>query len=517
MNPKSLETRRLDKIKSIQEIQAVLETERRKGRKIIQCHGVFDLLHPGHFRHFREARAQGDLLVVTLTPDRFVNKGPGRPAFPEQLRLESLAGLSDVDYVVLNESPDAISAIRKIRPSLYVKGQEYADHTGDITGKISEEANAVEEAGGKIFYTDDVVFSSSSLLNKYFDHIPKEVTEFIEKMKSRFSTSEILDHVHSLSDLKVLVIGDAIIDEYQYTEPLGQSGKGLHMVARCNEKEVFLGGSLIIANHVAQFAGQVSLLTAIGRECPYSNFISHNLDPRISPEFTILEDSNTLVKKRYVMKDGKLLTKLFETYSGQEEALRSHQTKRIVDYIKEKGSSFDLILVSDFGNGFTNPILIDAICDSPTFLALNAQINSGNRGFNAVTNYRRADYISLNEPELRLSVHDKLSSLPGLAADICQILDASTLSITRGVNGVVCYSSTGKSVRIPALASNSIDRIGAGDAFLSISSLCMAKKLPPALAGFLGSIAAAMSIQMVGNQESIKIEPFLKFLVRILK
>jgi len=347
--------------------------------------------------------------------------------------------------------------------------------------------------------------------------MPKEVIDFLGVLKKNYSSDEILEKIESLSDLKVLVIGDAIIDEYQYTEPMGQSGKGLHMVARCLDKEVFLGGSLIIANHLAQFAKDVTLVTALGRECSYKSFITHHLDPRVTAQFTFLEDSSTLVKKRYVLKDGGTLTKLFETYSGQEEPLHENQTRGIIEFLHQKGSSFDLVLACDFGNGFTNHAIIDAISDIPSFLALNTQTNSGNRGFNVVTNYRRADYISLNEPELRLSIHDKSSSLEGLAADVCQLLNATTISITRGVNGVVCYSADGKSVKIPAFATNSVDRIGAGDSYLSLSSLCMAKRLPPIISGFLGSLAAAMSVQVVGNQEAVKKTTLLKFLTRILK
>ncbi len=514
---KIIDASALGKIKTLKEIGTILEKDRRRGLKIVQCHGVFDLLHPGHIRHFHEAKSQGDRLIVSVTPDRFVNKGPGRPAFPEHLRLESLAALADVDYVVLNDSPDAISAIRQIRPSLYVKGKEYSDHAADVTGKISEEVHAVESVGGQVFYTDDVVFSSSSLLNKYFTSMPKDVLDFLSMFKKKYSSDEIIEKIESLAELKVLVIGDAIIDEYQYTEPMGQSGKGLHMVARCLDKEIFLGGSLIIANHLAQFAKEVTLVTALGRECAYKSFISHQLDPRVTPRFTVLEDSATLVKKRYVLKDGQTLTKLFETYSGQEEPLHADQTRDIVEFLQQKASSYDLVLACDFGNGFTNHAIIDAISDVPTFLALNTQTNSGNRGFNVVTNYRRADYISLNEPELRLSSHDKTSLLEGLAADVCQLLNAKTLSITRGVHGVVCYSSKGQSVRIPAFATNSVDRIGAGDSYLSLSSLCMAKRFSPLLSGFLGSLAAAMSVQIVGNQEAVKKTQLSKFLIRLMK
>lgn len=513
---KSLQSSAL-KVKSLQEIAEVLELDRKNGLKIVQCHGVFDLLHPGHIRHFKSAKSQGDKLVVSITPDRFVNKGPGRPAFTETLRLESIAALEDVDYVVLNDSPDAISAIRTIKPSVYVKGSEYSDHAADVTGKIAEEAKAVQTAGGEIYYTDDIVFSSSSLLNRYFDSAPAEVTEFIQSIKQQYSISDILKKIEDLSKLRVLVIGDAIIDEYQYVTPLGQSGKGLHMVGRCLDREVFLGGSLIIANHVAQFSNQVTLVTAVGKTCPYLNFIHQHLDPKVTAEFTHLEETSTLIKKRYVLKDGKTLTKLFETYSGQEEALDQSQTEQIAHYLRANAKNYDLIIACDFGNGFSNSQLIDAVSDLPVFLALNTQINSGNRGYNVVTNYRRADYISLNEPELRLSAHDRTSSLEGLVADVCQIMGCGTVSITQGVKGVACFNSSGDLIQIPPFTTNTVDRIGAGDSYLSLSALCLAKGYPMILAGFIGSIAAGMSVQMVGNQEPIRKAPLCKFITRLMK
>lgn len=514
---KSLDLSQQQKIKPLKELEGLLEQERQNGLKIVQCHGVFDLIHPGHIRHFQEAKRQGDRLVVTVTPDRFVNKGPGRPVFKEALRLEALAALQLIDYVALNDSPDAVAAIRKVRPHFYVKGLEYKDHGSDVTGKISVEAQAVEEVGGAIYYTDDIVFSSSSLLNRHFNSISSEAAEFIQRLKKDYTIPDLSGMIDALSEMKVLVVGDAIIDEYQYTMPLGQSGKGLHMVARCKDKEVFLGGSLIVANHVAQFAKEVTLVTALGKECPHTHFIRQNLDPKVITQITYLDHVSTLVKKRYVLKDGLLLTKLFETYSGNGEGIDHDQTENIIQFLTHSVSRYDLILVCDFGNGFTNRRLVDAISDLPAFLALNTQTNSGNRGYNVVTNYRRANYISVNEPELRLAAHDQTSAVEGIAADICQIMDCKTLSVTQGVNGVFCYSTKGQSLHIPAFATNTVDRIGAGDSYLALSSLCMAKGLPLMIAGFLGSAAAAMSVQMVGNLEAIKKASLSKFVTRLLK
>src|SRR5947208_4306770 len=111
-----------NKIKRLKDLANTLEKLRGGGKKIVHCHGVFDLLHIGHIKHLEAARKRGDLLVVTLTPDRYVNKGPHRPAFPEQLRAEALASLACVDYVAINQWPTAVETIELLKPSLFVKG-----------------------------------------------------------------------------------------------------------------------------------------------------------------------------------------------------------------------------------------------------------------------------------------------------------------------------------------------------------------------------------------------------------
>lgn len=506
-----------NKIKSLSEIEGVLKQFRSANSKIVQCHGVFDLLHPGHIRHFKEAKRQGDILVVSITPDRFVNKGPGRPAFNEQLRLESIAALACVDFVVLNETPDAVAAIQTIQPSIYMKGIEYKNHKTDITGKITEEVRTIEQCGGEVHYSDELVFSSSSLINRHVDLISKETSQFLEKIKNEFTTSQLINCVESFSDLKVLIVGDAIIDEYQYVQPLGQSGKGQHLTARCLNNEVFLGGSLIIANHIAQFSKNVTVLTSIGKTCPHLNFIHTTLDPKVRTNFIYLENTQTLTKKRYVLKDGDNLSKLFETYSTNDLLLNNDQTDTLISFLEKKAKNYDLVLVCDFGNGFTNPQIVNALSNVPNFLALNTQTNSGNRGFNVVTHYNRADFISLNEPELRLAAQDRHSSLEGITSDIATLMNAKAISITRGVQGAYCLENNQHAFSIPALVSSSIDRVGAGDSYLALASLCMTKGYPLLLASFLGSIASAIDVQIIGNKEPIKKNGFLKFLTRLLK
>lgn len=155
------------KIIDLDEVARRIEGLRAQGKKIVHCHGCFDLMHPGHIKHFQAAKKMGDLLVVTITPDKYVDKGPDRPVFPQDLRAESIAALECVDYVAINRWPTAEETLRLVKPDYYVKGQEF-ETLEDKTGKIQKEFQTVQEIGAEIRFTDEIVFSSTTLLNKYF-------------------------------------------------------------------------------------------------------------------------------------------------------------------------------------------------------------------------------------------------------------------------------------------------------------------------------------------------------------
>jgi len=155
------------KILEIRELADRVARRRSEGKTIIHCHGCFDLMHPGHIKYFQAAKMMGDVLVVTISPDRFVDKGPDRPVFNEDLRSESIAALECVDYVAINKWSTAEETLRLIRPDIYVKGQEF-ENMEDKTGKIQKEVEVIKEIGAEIRFTHEIVFSSTELLNQYF-------------------------------------------------------------------------------------------------------------------------------------------------------------------------------------------------------------------------------------------------------------------------------------------------------------------------------------------------------------
>ncbi|HAW49434.1 TPA: hypothetical protein DCX16_00555 [bacterium] len=154
------------KIYGLDRLAKKIENLKSKGKKIVLCHGCFDLMHPGHIKHFQSAKKMGDILVVTVTPDIYVGKGESRPVFNETLRTESIAALECVNFVAINKWPTATETIKLLKPDIYVKGSEY--EKGDETGRLQQEQKALFEIGGKMCYTYDIVFSSTELLNKYF-------------------------------------------------------------------------------------------------------------------------------------------------------------------------------------------------------------------------------------------------------------------------------------------------------------------------------------------------------------
>lgn len=504
-----------EKIVTLDEIARRSAALNRVGRRVVLCHGTFDLMHTGHIRYLQRARREGDVLLVTVTADDYVNKGPGRPIFNHQLRAENLAALECVDLVAVNHAVSAVDAIHRIRPDVYAKGSEYRSHGDDVTGNIILEKEAVESYGGEVFYTDEITFSSSSLLNEHFGVFPPETKSFLEQFRESWPIAAISDIVESLVGLRVLVIGDAIIDQYHYVSPMGQTGKGNALAVRYQSAEQFAGGSVAVANHVAGFAGEVTLLTALGERDSHETFIRDRLRDNVKPVFSYFMDAPTVTKRRFVDND---LAKLFEIYFFEDTPHLAGDGDEIVAWLDRHLADYDLVIAADFGNGLINERMVDRLCEKARFLAVNTQINSGNRGYHVVNRYRRVDFASLNEPELRLAAHNRHAPLEEVARAVAGGVAASRLAVTRGTKGVMMFDAEKRMFhKVPALSSKVIDRVGAGDAFLSLASLCLGARQPPEVAAFVGSVAAAMDVQIVCNREAVEPVSLKKYVTTLLK
>jgi rfaE bifunctional protein nucleotidyltransferase chain/domain len=503
------------KIKSIEEAAADLASLRQAGRKIVHCHGVFDLLHIGHLRHLNSARKLGDLLVVTVTPDRFVNKGPDRPAFPEALRAEALAMLECVDLVAINHWPTAVEAIQLLKPDIYVKGSEYREAAKDVTGGISREQEAVESAGGRLAFTDDITFSSSSLINRHFASHSKKTSEYLASFAKRHPIHEVTGYLQAAKDLRVLLVGEAIIDEYDYCETMGKSGKEPMLAARHLRTERFAGGSLAAANHLASFCDHVHLLTFLGTVNSHEDFIRSSLNPKIATTFVSLQDEPTIVKRRFV--ENYPFQKMFEVYEISEKESHEAGSRQLCARLEELLPRHDLVLALDFGHGMLDPGAVKALADGARLLAVNTQVNAHNRGFNTISKYPRADYICISEDEIRFDCRTRRQDLRQITQQVAERHACPRATITRGSQGCLCYDRQQGFSESPAFTSHLVDRVGAGDAVFAVTSLCVAQNAPMEVVGFIANVVGAHAVGMVASQRVIGRVPLLKHIETILK
>lgn len=505
-----------DKIVSVEQLAGIVQQLKKAGKKVVQAHGTFDLLHLGHVKHLESARAKGDVLIVTITGDKYVNKGPNRPVFTEALRAEMLAALEVVDWIAINYHLDAVPAIRTIQPNFYAKGQDYVNPQGDVTGKITEERNAIESVGGNIVFTEEITFSSTELINRNLNIYEPHLRAHLDSLRQNNGLEELMQIIDSVKDYSVLVVGDAIIDEYQYVLPMGKSAKENMIATRYQDYERFAGGVFAAANHVASFCKHVEVVTAIGDKDDYSALIRNSLKTNITLTPIIRADTPTTRKQRFV--DPSYMRKLFEVYYMDDEPLTRNVEEQLNKALGKRIREFDVVIATDFGHGMIGPSTVDILSNQSKFLAVNTQSNSANMGYNLIHKYPRADYVCIDAPEARLAVTNKVSPIEEIIRDrLPEKIDCSKFIITHGKHGCVTHETNELVHTIPAVTKSVIDTVGAGDAFLSVTSPLVASGAPLHKIGFIGNIVGALKVAIVGHQQSVEKVAVLKSLTALLK
>jgi len=505
-----------DKVRTVEELADIAESLRAEGKKIVLCHGVYDLVHMGHVRHLEQAKKEGDVLIVTTTDDAHVNKGPDRPIFAEDLRAEMLAALQYVDWVAINHRLTSEYVLDSIRPDVYVKGSDYENPEDDDTGNFAREFKMLEKHGGRMAFTRDITFSSSELINQHMGVYDRPLQEYLNTLRGTNAADEIIDLVNSVENMKVLLIGDAIIDEYQYVDPMGKSAKESMIATRFKDKEVFAGGVIAAANHVASLCREVEVITALGNLDTQEKLIRRSLKPNVRLTPLYRDEVPTTRKTRFV--DSGYLHKLFEVYFFDDSPPDKAFETSLNDLIAERAGDFDLVIVTDFGHGMIMPSTIGVMRDRSKFLAVNTQTNSANIGYNLITRYPGADYVCIDAPEAQLAVEDRTSELEIIVADkLAAKIDCPMINVTFGKHGCVSYDKNNGTIRIPAFTTTVIDTVGAGDAFLAMTSPLVAAGGDIGHVGFVGNAAGAMKVGIIGHRKSIEKVPLVRYITTLLK
>ncbi len=487
---------------------------KKKNQKVVLVHGVFDLVHLGHIYYFQEAKSYGDKLIVSLTPDKYVKKGLNKPYFNEKERLSFLSQISLIDYVYCNDEKDASKIIKFLRPDFYVKGQDYKNKSGDEAGNLGLEKKALKEVNGRFIITSTTQFSSSSIINEKLAHFSDHKSEWLKKIKASSSKSKYLfdfdNALNKLKNQKILIIGEIIHDEYNYVEPLGKPSKENILSVNFKNQETFLGGCLPVVKNLSKICKNITLLSLYEKEKTLSKIKSSLKDNKVQLKLFKTKGYLDIYKKRYL--NNKNFSKIFEIYNFKNEDFFDI---RIANYLKKNLKKFDKIIVCDFGHGLINSKIAKILSSKSKFLSANIQTNSGNRGFNLFDKYNKLDFLSLDEPELRLGVKDKITNVEKIIKRLPKKRYKKVM-ITRGVDGLN-YMHKNEIKFIPALTTKPLDTIGAGDAAFSFASGLIGNTNNPYLIALVSAIAGALKVQIVGHRDFIKINDILRTLRSLLK
>lgn len=494
------------KIVTIDELQNRLKLL--PDKKVVLCHGVFDLFHIGHLRHLQSAKKLGDYLVVSITDDTFVNKGPNRPVFTAKYRAEILASLEFVDFVYVNASDSAVNLIQLISPNFYVKGQEYLNDKNDFNQKFQDESQTVLKMGGKIHFTQDIVFSSSTFINRFFNQFSDEFIIWRDNFLKSFSIEDVVEFVEKISTLNIAVLGEIILDEYVFCETLGKTSKEPVLAGRILSSKIFTGGSHAVAKTCSNLGASVHLFSEIG-DMDITNYEFPNLSLTLEKSL-----STTITKSRLL--DESTGIKLFETYKmGEPNTIQS--SLNLVAKVEKISGELNGVIACDYGHGFFDDPKIKFLDNLFIFKALNVQNNAGNYGTNSIYKFKNIDFVTMNLKELRLETKRTGISLQNFITNLSETVKVGEILITKGGDGVQIITNKFEVSESPGLSANVVDRVGAGDVVLAVSSLLKMVNTPNLINAFVSNVAGSLAIGHLGNEKILDKRTLIKTIVGLLK
>jgi bifunctional ADP-heptose synthase (sugar kinase/adenylyltransferase) len=491
----SLTERYRHKIKTPQELREILGPPPR-AKRVIMCHGVFDVVHPGHVRHMLYAKSKADVLVCSLTADRHITKGVHRPHIPQELRAANLAAFEMVDYVVIDLNEKPLENISVIQPDYFAKGFEYTS-TG-MPAKTAEEAAMVKSYGGEMIFTPgDIVYSSSSLINLA---PPSMQYEKLQLVMERYGCTfdKLRKTIDAMVGRKVHIVGDTIVDSYTQCAMIGGQTKTPTMSVLFERKRDYVGGAAIVAKHVRAAGADVTFTTVLGKDS-LRDFVMEDLTGAGIAVNGIVDSARPTVNKNAIVVGGYRLLKVDTLDNSSISDKILNEMTKAVETVPAAA-----VIYSDFRHGIFNrrtiPELIRAL-PANAYKVADSQVASrwGN-----ITDFQGFDLITPNEREARFALADQDSGVRPLASVLYDKAGCKLLMLKLGERGMlVCrgldHESLDSFYVIDSFVNDLVDPVGAGDALLAYSTLSLLVNGDDAIASVLGAVAAACECEVDGN------------------
>jgi rfaE bifunctional protein kinase chain/domain len=484
------------KVKTVEELCKAVGPRPRK-KSVVMCHGVFDLVHPGHIRHLLYAKGKGDILVASLTSDAFITKAQYRPFVPQELRALNIAALEMVDYVIIDQNPTPLENLAKIQPDYFAKGYEYQDG-GKLHPKTQEEVDVLKAYGGEVLFTPgDIVYSSSAIIES---SPPKIGTEkLLALMEAEGITFDRLRKtLAKCAGVKVHVVGDTIVDSLTYTTMIGGMTKTPTPSVHFERREDFIGGAAVVAEHLRKAGADVTFSTVLGDDT-LKDFVLDGLKESGVKTKAIIDKTRPTTHKNAVVCGDYRLIKI-DTLDNR--SISDTIAEKIASQLKETPAQ--AVAFCDFRHGIFNrrtiPNLINAI-PAKAFKVADSQVASrwGN-----ILEFQGFDLITPNEREARFSLADQDTGVRPLASRLQDEANCKTVILKLGDRGVLTsrggvHEDLRSFFVVDSFAERVVDAVGAGDALLAYATLAMVVDGSEVVASILGSMAAALECEANGN------------------
>jgi cytidyltransferase-like protein len=500
------------KVKTIEELCAAVGP-RPRAQTVVMCHGVFDLVHPGHIRHLIYAKEKAEILVASLTADAHITKASYRPFVPQELRALNLAALEMVDYVIIDPNPTPIEHILRLQPDYFAKGYEYVD--GGLNPKTQQELDTLQSYGGEVLFTPgDIVYSSSHLIESG----PPDIA--IEKLMALIEAeglgfSRLRQILEQFEGLEVHVVGDTIVDSLTHTTMIGGMTKTPTPSVRFDSRVDYVGGAAIVARHLRSAGAEVKFSTVLGDDA-LKDFVLEDLAAAGVEVLPIIDHARpTTHKNAFVCGDYRLL----KVDTLDNRSISDLQAEQIVANMTKAPAR--AIVFSDFRHGIFNrrtiPGLTHAI-PKGAFRVADSQVASrwGN-----ILEFKGFDLLTPNEREARFALADQDTGVRPLAAKLHEEAECKTIILKLGDRGLLtCRKGKEGDPRsffvVDSFVERVVDAVGAGDALLAYATLSMLVDSSEVAASILGSISAALECEAEGNVP-VGPEDVLRKLARVEK
>ena len=481
-------------LKKIIDIDKMTEMRQRvevSGRRCVLAHGIFDIIHPGHTRHLEWARRQGDILLVTVADDDLGI----RTRTPIDIRMENISALAMVDYVAKVPSLDATHSIEKLKPAVLVRGMEFHGLHADIAAK---EQKALESYGGEILFSSgDPAYTNirtAELEGNYLKGRWTVLYEVLERQGIVPGRFEAL--LEGFQDLRVMVFGDSIVEEYIHSEALGLAAEDPVIVVKPKRSERYLGGAAGVAEHAAGLGARVELFSVVGDD-QSANFMRQRAESS-SVHYQLFTDESrpTTLKQRFLAGRKKLMRANY----FEEHPIRDRLVKEIIDKISPRLEDMDLLLFWDGGYGVVEETLHNQLVSraQEVGVKIGAMAPCSTQIAN-VDRYQDLDFVVSTEREVRMSCWDTQNSLVQLGLSLLERTRNQSLIISLGEDGTLVLDREGKKEYLPTFSKEILDPLGAMDAMMVATALGRGAGGTIFEAAILGCSAYALEVTLGGN------------------